>query len=62
VAVLKLKLIWKFPPKNSDHLYKMYKMDKMDKMPPKSRAEQRRQVAMFQLADGEGNGICDHLS
>jgi hypothetical protein len=31
VAVL--KLIWKFPPKNSDHLYKM---------PPKSRADKSR--------------------
>jgi hypothetical protein len=37
-------------------MYKMYKM------PPKSREEERRSVAMFQLAEGEGNGICDHLS
>jgi hypothetical protein len=31
-----LKLMWKFPPKNSDHLYKMYKMSS------KSRADKLR--------------------
>jgi hypothetical protein len=52
-TVAVLKLIWKFPPKNSDHLYKM---------PPKSRTEQSRQVAMFQIAEGEGSCICDPFS